>query len=218
MGGRGGEVSLPSLSLLVAFSYNPSCVAGVWKGREREFLGARSARGGNKRKTPARKLLSFRSSPPPVPFSRAPRVSLAHKTRFPFPFKRLPRRLLATFSVETTDTQAILCCFFKHPGHFEKRDICLRLLRKLLSSLSVDSELSGGRAGCVRASESNARGTTTSLQFPTRLVSSIESCQASTRHTQEELLAAYYLRHCLSFIVRFLVCSSCIFFATLIPK
>ena len=33
-----------------------------------------------------------------------------------------------------------------------------------------------------------------SLQFPSRLVPSIESCQASTRHTEEGMLAAYYLR------------------------
>ena len=32
------------------------------------------------------------------PFSRAPRVSLTPKTPFPFPFKRLPRRLLNTKS------------------------------------------------------------------------------------------------------------------------
>ena len=46
-----------------------ACVAGVWKGRERGFW-ARGKREG-----------------------RASRVSLAPKTPFPFPFKRLPRRL-----------------------------------------------------------------------------------------------------------------------------
>ena len=39
--------------------------------------------------------------------------------------------------------------------------------------------------------------TPASLQFPSRLVPAIESCQASTRHTEEGMLAAYYLRHCL---------------------
>ena len=58
--------------------------------------------------------------------------------------------------------------------------------------------------------------TPASLQFPSRLVPAIESCQASTRHTEEGMLAAYYLRHCLSFSVRFLDCSSCLFFATLL--
>ena len=57
--------------------------------------------------------------------------------------------------------------------------------------------------------------TPASLQFPSRLVPSIESCQDSTRHTKEGLLAGYYLRHCLSFSVRFMACSSCLFFATL---
>ena len=57
--------------------------------------------------------------------------------------------------------------------------------------------------------------TPASLQFSSRLGPSIESCQDLTRHTEEGLLAAYYLRHCLSFSVRFLDCSSCLFFATL---
>ena len=64
-----------------------ACVAGIWKGREREFLARekredRGARGGKEGNA------SFLPSS-----SRAPRVSLAPKTPFPFPFKRLPRRL-----------------------------------------------------------------------------------------------------------------------------
>ena len=59
-----------------------ACVAGVWNGRESGF-GARGGRKGGKRCFP----LSL------SPSSRARRVSLAHKTPSPFPFKRLPRRL-----------------------------------------------------------------------------------------------------------------------------
>ena len=55
-----------------------------------------------------------------------------------------------------------------------------------------------------------------SLQFPSRLVPSVESCQDSTRHTEEGMLAGYCLRHSLSFSVRFLDCSSCLVFATLL--
>ena len=58
-------------------------VAGVWNGRERGF-GARGAREEGGREGNAVSL---------SPSSRACRVSLAHKTPFPFPFKRLPRRL-----------------------------------------------------------------------------------------------------------------------------
>ena len=60
-----------------------ACVAGVWNGRERGF-GARGAREEGGREGNAVSL---------SPSSRARRVSLAHKTPFPFPFKRLPRRL-----------------------------------------------------------------------------------------------------------------------------
>ena len=59
-----------------------ACVAGVWKGRERGFW-ARETRG-------AREAEGKEGNPPS---SRASRVSLAPKTPFPFPFKRLPRRL-----------------------------------------------------------------------------------------------------------------------------
>ena len=61
-----------------------ACVAGVWNGRERG-LGARGAREEGGREGNAVSLSS--------PSSPASRVSLAHKTPFPFPLKRLPRRL-----------------------------------------------------------------------------------------------------------------------------
>ena len=54
---------------LGSFHISIASVAGVWKGREREF-----------------KVREKRER-------RAPRVSLAPKIPFPFPFKRLPRRL-----------------------------------------------------------------------------------------------------------------------------
>ena len=65
-----------------------ACVAGVWKGRERRFW----ARG-----------------------KRDPRVSLAPKTPFPFPFKRLPRRLhfskVRKFSCRVLDFRYIFLIF-----------------------------------------------------------------------------------------------------------
>ena len=55
------------------------------KGKGKGVLGARETRG-------AREEGGGEGNLPPS--SRAPRVSLALKTPFPFPFKRLPRRLI----------------------------------------------------------------------------------------------------------------------------
>ena len=63
-----------------------ACVASVWKGKERGFWAW------GKREVCARRegTREFPSLPPRAPA----RVSLAPKTLFPFPFKRLPRRLI----------------------------------------------------------------------------------------------------------------------------
>ena len=42
----------------------------------------------------AKTMVSWQAFPSLLPSSRAPRVSLAPKTPFPFPFKRRPRRLV----------------------------------------------------------------------------------------------------------------------------
>ena len=59
------------------------------KGKGKGVFGARETRGPGRARREGRKEtpVSF------LPSSRAPRISLALKTPFPFPFKRLPRRL-----------------------------------------------------------------------------------------------------------------------------
>ena len=59
------------------------------KGKGKGVFGARETRGPGSARREGRKEtgVSF------LPSSRAPRISLALKTPFPFPFKRLPRRL-----------------------------------------------------------------------------------------------------------------------------
>ena len=64
----------------------PSLRGRRLKGKGKGILGAREMRGPDR----ARREGGKRSFPPS---SRAPRVSLGPKTPFPFPFKRLPRRL-----------------------------------------------------------------------------------------------------------------------------
>ena len=59
------------------------------KGKGKGVFGVRETRGPGRARREGRKEtpVSF------LPSSRAPRISLALKTPFPFPFKRLPRRL-----------------------------------------------------------------------------------------------------------------------------
>ena len=65
----------------------PSLRGRRLKGKGKGILGAREMRGPGRVRREGGKCVSF------PPSSRAPRVSLVPKTPFPFPFKRLPRRL-----------------------------------------------------------------------------------------------------------------------------
>ena len=74
-----GKKSTSEASRARDFSSSSSQRGRRLKGKGKGVLGARETRG-----------------------ARAPRVSLAPKTPFPFPFKRLPRRLLSFRNQEST--------------------------------------------------------------------------------------------------------------------
>ena len=70
-----------------------ACLAGVWKERKGGFGREWNARGAQGRREREKDKL------PPLPPRAPPRVSLAPKTPFPFPYQPLPRRLASKLSI-----------------------------------------------------------------------------------------------------------------------
>ena len=118
------------------------------KGKGKRVFGARETRGPGRARREGRKEtpVSF------PPSSRAPCVSLAPKTPFPFPFKRLPRRL-GEYVKSLRERHTLKHSEERHPKMGELLLIKLEDKNRGKWRIGVVTDLIKGRDGVVRAAK-----------------------------------------------------------------